>query len=164
MRTAHLETDATEAPAAAALALAVPAVLVLLAMAGLGVSSYLAYTHWADASVACGGLGNCSTVNESEYAEMAGIPVALLGVFFYSALAVVALAWLWWRPFGLDWPVLAFWGMSVGGTLFSAYLTYIELFVLEAICVYCVASAAIALAALLISTAWVVKEAQAEEA
>lgn len=164
MRTAHLETDAAEAPATAALALAVPAVLALLAIAGLGVSSYLAYTHWADASVACGGLGNCSTVNESEYAEMAGIPVALLGIVFYSALAVVALAWLWWRPFGLEWPVLGFWGMSVGGTLFSAYLTYIELFVLEAICVYCVASASIALATLLISTAWVVKEAQAEEA
>jgi uncharacterized membrane protein len=141
----------------------VPALLLALSVAGLGVSSYLTYTHWADTSIACGGLGNCDVVNDSEYAEIAGIYVGFLGALFYLALIATALAWLWWRPSGLAWPVLAFWGLSVGGILYSAYLTYVELFVLDAICVYCVASAAIILAAFLISTAWVVREAQAEE-
>ena len=163
MRAERLAAGAAGEPAAPSLALAVPALLLVLAVAGLGVSSYLTYTHWADVSIACGGLGSCDTVNQSEYAEMAGIPVAFLGALFYLALIATALAWLWWRPSGLAWPVMAFWGLSVGGTLYSAYLTYIELFVLEAICIYCVASAAIILAGLVISTGLIVREAQAEE-
>jgi uncharacterized membrane protein len=94
---------------------------------------------------------------------MAGVPVAFLGALFYLALIATALAWLWWRPLGLAGPVIATWGLSVGGTLYSAYLTYIELFVLEAICIYCVASAAIILTSLLISSGWIVREAQASD-
>lgn len=164
MRTVPLETGPTDAPPTAALAVAVPALLLVLAVAGLGVSSYLTYTHWADSSIACGGLGSCDAVNNSEYAEIAGIYVGFLGALFYLALFATALAWLWWRPSGLAWPVLAFWGLSVGGILYSVYLTYVELFVLEAICVYCVASAAIILATFLISTGWVVREGRAEQA
>ena len=163
MRAGRRATGAAESPATTTLALAVPALLLALAVAGLGVSSYLTYAHWADTSVACGGLGSCDLVNNSEYAEIAGIYVGFLGALFYLALAAAALAWLWWRPSGLAWPVMAFWGLSVGGTLYSAYLTYVELFVLEAICLYCVVSAAIILASLVISTGWIVREAQAQE-
>lgn len=163
MRAAGLATGATETPPTAALALVVPALLLALAVAGLGISSYLTYTHWAHASVACGGLGSCNEVNNSKYAEVAGIPVAFLGALSYLALIGSALAWLWWRPSGLAWPVMFFWGLSLVGTLYSAYLTYVELFVLEAVCIYCVASAGVILASLLISTGWIVREAQAEE-
>ena len=163
MRAARLATGATETPPTAALALAVPALLLALAVAGLGISSYLTYTHWAHASVACGGLGSCNEVNNSEYAEVAGIPVAFLGALSYLALIALALAWFWQRPSGPAWPVMFFWGLSLVGTLYSAYLTYIELFVLEAVCVYCVASACIILAGFLISTGWIIREVQAEE-
>jgi len=163
LNSARPATGATETPAATALAVAVPALLLVLAVVGLGISSYLSYTHWAHASVACGGLGSCNEVNNSDYAEVAGIPVAFLGALSYLALIASALAWLWWRPAGLAWPVMAFWGLSLVGTLYSAYLTYVEVFVLEAICIYCVASAGVILASLLISTGWIVKEAQAEE-
>jgi uncharacterized membrane protein len=159
----RLATGTTESPATTALALAVPAVLLVLAVAGLGISSYLTYTHWAHASVACGGIGSCDEVNNSDYAEVAGIPVAFLGALSYLALITLALAWLWWRPSGPAWPVMSFWGLSLVGTLYSAYLTYIELFVLEAICVYCVASAAVMLAGFLISTGWTVRAVQVEE-
>jgi uncharacterized membrane protein len=142
----------------------VPALLLALAVAGLGISSYLTYTHWAHATIACGGLGSCNEVNNSSYAELAGIPVAFLGALSYLALIGFALAWLWWRPEGPAWPVMFFWGLSLFGVLYSAYLTYVEVFVLEAICVYCVASAAVMLASLLISTGWVITAAQAEEA
>ena len=164
MRAARLATGAARAPSTTALALAVPSLLLVLAVVGLGISSYLAYAHWADATVACGGVGSCDEVNTSEYSEMAGVPVAFLGSLFYLALIGAVTAWLWWRPSGLAWPVMAFWGMSVGGTLYSAYLTYIEIFVLEAICIYCVGSAAIILVGLLISTGWLTREAQNEEA
>jgi len=163
VRAARLATGATEVPATTALALAVPALLLALAVVGLGISSYLTYTHWADASVACGGFGSCDVVNNSEYAEVAGIPVAFLGALCYLALIASALAWLWWRPSGPAWPVMFFWGLSLVGTLYSAYLTYVELFVLEAICVYCVASAAVILASLLVSTGWIVRAVQAQE-
>ena len=163
MRAARLAGADSDGVAAPALALAVPALLLALSVAGLGISSYLAYTHWADATIACGGVGNCDLVNTSEYAELAGMPVALLGALSYSAMIASALAWLWLRPSGLAWPVMAFWGLSVGGTLYSAYLTYIELFVLEAICIYCVASAGIILASFLMSTGWVIREAQASD-
>jgi len=164
LRAARLATGVTETPPTAALARAVPALLLVLAVAGLGISSYLTYTHWAHASVACGGIGSCNEVNNSEYAEVAGIPVAFLGALCYLALIASALAWLWWRPAGLAWPVMFFWGLSLVGTLYSGYLTYVEVFVLEAICIYCVASAGVILASLLISTGWIVREAQAEEA
>jgi uncharacterized membrane protein len=163
LKAARPTAGATETPPGPALALAVPALLLVLAVVGLGVSSYLSYTHWAHASVACGGLGSCNEVNNSKYAEVAGIPVAFLGALSYVALIASALAWLWWRPSGLAWPVMFFWGLSLVGALYSAYLTYVELFVLGAVCVYCVASASIILANLLISTGWIVREAQAEE-
>lgn len=144
-------------------AIAVPAFLLLLAVAGLGISSYLTYTHWADATIACTGFESCEAVNNSDYAEMVGIPVAFLGALFYLALIAAALAWLWLRPQGPAWPAMAFWGLAFGGTLYSAYLTYVELFVLEAICIWCAASAVIVLAAFLISTAWNVRQTQDEE-
>jgi uncharacterized membrane protein len=163
VRAPRLAIGGTETPATGLLALAVPALLLALAVAGLGVSSYLTYTHWANATVACGGIGNCDAVNNSQYAEVAGIPVALLGVLCYLALIALALPWLWWRPSGPAWPVMCFWGLSLVGTLYSAYLTYVEIFVLEAICVYCVTSAGIMLASLLISTGWIIRAVQAEE-
>jgi len=162
LRAARLAIRRDESPSTT-FALAVPALLLALAVTGLGVSSYLTYTHWAHATVACGGLGSCNEVNNSKYAELAGIPVAFLGALSYLALIASALAWLWSRPAGLTWPVMSFWGLSVFGTLYSAYLTYVEVFVLEAICVYCVASAAVMLASLLISTGWIVRAAQTEE-
>ena len=154
---------AAETPAAAHLALAVPALLLALSLVGLGISSYLSYAHWANATIACGGLGSCESVNNSKYAEMAGVPVAFFGALSYLGMIALALVWLWQRPSGLVWPVMSFWGLALVGTLFSAYLTYVELFVLEAICIYCVASASVLLASLIVSTAWVVREAQAEE-
>jgi uncharacterized membrane protein len=142
----------------------VPAFLLLLVIAGLGVSSYLTYTHWANVTIACSGFESCETVNNSEYAEIIGIPVAFLGALFYLALIAAALAWLWLRPQGPAWPPMAFWGLALIGTLYSAYLTYLELFVIDAICIYCVSSAGIILASFLISTAWNVWQSRGEEA
>ncbi len=112
----------------------------VLSLLGMLVAGYLTWVHWFPASLYCAGVGDCETVNSSSYAQVAGVPVALLGFGMYAAL------------FGLSayrirantaWGLQAIFGISLAGVLYSAYLTYIELAVLRAICVWCVVSAVI---------------------
>lgn len=124
--------------------------LIVLAIAGMGVAAYLTYSHYADQPIACGGIGECQTVQDSEYATLVGIPVALLGILFCAGLLALVLARLACLPLAEEWTPLAAFSMTLAGVAFSAYLTYIELFVLEAICIWCVTLAAI------ITTSWLV--------
>jgi uncharacterized membrane protein len=128
-----------------------PVLLAGLALLGLAVSSYLTYSHWGDESIVCAGIGDCDYVNSSDYATVGGLPVSLLGAGLYVGLLAAALLW-GARPSDERFPI-AFWGLSVAGVGYAAYLTYVELFVLEAICVWCVVSAVILVASLLVSTA-----------
>ncbi len=123
----------------------------LLALAGIGVSAYLTWAHLAHQSVACGQSQGCDIVQQSVYSEVAGIPVALLGLMAYAAL--FALTLLRGRvpdPWD-DYVPLAIFGISLIGMLYSAYLTYLELFVIYAICRWCVSSAIIITAIFLLS-------------
>lgn len=120
-----------------------------LALAGLGVATYLAATHLGDQPIACNGLGDCNYVNSSEYATVAGVPVSLLGAGAYAAMLGLVGAASLRRSFEL---LLAAWGLALASFAFSAYLTWIELRVLEAICIYCVASAVIVTALFAILT------------
>ncbi len=116
---------------------------VLAALLGLGVSSYLTYVHYAGIEPICAASGGCEKVQSSSYADMAGVPVALLGLIGYAAiLAAVVLPGEAAR--------LAASSMALVGFGFSLYLTYLELFEINAICQWCVGSAVImtALAAL----------------
>lgn len=110
---------------------------VALALAGIGVAGYLTYTHYAGIDPACvAGSSGCHVVQASEYAELAGVPVALIGLVGYVLiLASVFVS----PPLG---PALTL-GLTLGGTGFSAYLTYLEIWDIEAICQWCVASAVI---------------------
>ncbi len=103
----------------------------LVALAGVGVAGYLTWAHYAGSQVACVVGGGCETVQESEYAEIAGVPVALLGLIAY----VVLLGLIAWDTEGarLAGATLAFVGL-----LFSLYLLALQLFVIDAICVWCV--------------------------
>ncbi len=124
-----------------------------LSLAGTGIATYLTVVHYAHQPIACSAIGNCELVNSSEYAKVGAVPVALLGVVAYvSMLALIAGAWLRRDAMLL----LAAWGIALGSSAFSIYLTYIELRVLYAICVYCVASASIvtALFAVLSAGVW----------
>jgi uncharacterized membrane protein len=109
----------------------------VLALAGLGVAGYLTWVHYADLEAICaGGSGGCEKVQNSDYAELAGVPVALLGLIGYGAiLASLAIPGDLGRFAGA---VLAFAGFG-----FSAWLTYVELFEIDAVCQWCVASAVI---------------------
>jgi len=115
----------------------------LLALAGLGVSGYLTWTHLTNQAIACGGSQDCDLVQQSAYSEVLGIPVALLGMLAYATL--LALLFLRGRlPQAWDAYIpLAVFGISLIGVLYSAYLTYLEIYVIYAICRWCVSSAII---------------------
>ncbi len=124
-----------------------------LAALGVGVATYLTVVHYAHQPIACNGIGDCEYVNSSEYAKVAGVPVALMGVVSYAALAaLIATAWL--RD-SVTMLIVA-WMLALASFAFSMYLTWIELEVLEAICIYCVVSAITmtALFATLTAIAW----------
>jgi uncharacterized membrane protein len=129
------------------------ALVAVLSLAGIGASGYLTYVHWLDKPIACAGFGTCAAVAQSDYAWIGGVPVAFLGLLGYVALTLVAAFWLRAGNRFDVWPLLAIWGMSVAGVAYSAYLTYVELFVIDAVCIWCVTSATIMTVIFLASTA-----------
>ena len=115
----------------------------VLAAAGLLISIYLSWVHFEGVPPVCvGGGGGCETVQSSRYATILGVPVAVLGIIGYAGLLISAVLR------GEAGIYLGFL-FALVGTLFSAYLTYLEIFVIHAICQWCVASAAIMVAALI---------------
>ena len=127
--------------------------LALLGLPGSAVAAYLTYAHWADRPTVCGGIGECELVQTSEYSDIAGVPVALLGLLFFLAMPVLALARIRRLPVALEWAQPVVLSMALAGTAFVGYLTYVELFVLEAICVWCVGLATLTAASLAL-TVW----------
>lgn len=119
------------------------AIAALLCLAGLAVAGYLTYVHYEEISPVCT-TGGCEKVQASSYSELAGVPVALLGLIGYAAIGLSLL----WRG---DLGRAATAAMSIAGFGFSAYLTYLELFEIEAICQWCVASAVLMSALLVVA-------------
>ena len=113
----------------------------VLALIGIFVASYLSYIHWFPESNLCTGLGDCETVNASRWATIRGVPIAVLGLGMYVLILGLSLYRLRVKtePNTMIAPVI--FGLSLVGVLYSGYLTYLELFVIHAICPYCVASA-----------------------
>lgn len=116
--------------------------LLVLALAGAGIAAYLTYTGFRQVEPVCA-FGNCQTVQQSRYAKVGGVPVAAFGLAMYLGIAALLVARRSerWR----DVPLLAAWtfALALGGVLYSAYLTYIELRVIDAICTWCVISAVV---------------------
>ena len=112
-----------------------------LAVLGLAISIYLTYVHYAGIEPFCSSISNCERVQTSEYAELVGIPVAVLGIVGYAAILVS----LWMR---VDVTAL----LAYLALAFSAYLTWAEVFKIDAICQWCVASAIITLAIAVLAT------------
>lgn len=109
-----------------------------LALAGLLISLYLAIVKLAGGSPICGPLAGCDTVNNSEYAVFMGIPVALFGAGASAVTLAGALAW--WRASSRRGLLVAYL-VGLAGLPVLAYLTYLELFVIHAVCIWCVAYA-----------------------
>ena len=124
----------------------------LLALIGLGVAGYLAYVETRQVAAVCGPVGDCNAVQASPYARLFGVlPIGVLGALGYVALLA---AWLWGR-YGrgrlAELVPLAVFALALFGVLFSLYLTYLEPFVIRAVCAWCLTSAVIMTALLLLA-------------
>jgi len=126
--------------------------ILVLCIVGLGVAGYLAYVEITLSTAVCGPVGDCNTVQESEYARLFGIlPNGVLGMGGY---VLIVIAWLIGR-FGkaqlADYASLAMLAMTLFGTLFSIYLTFLEPFVIGAVCAWCLTSSVLMTLLLLFS-------------
>jgi uncharacterized membrane protein len=101
------------------------------------VASYLSFVEVTSTPAVCGPVGDCNTVQQSEYARIFGVvPVGVLGALGYVAMSV-----LWFA--GTRAARICTWCCALGGVVFSVYLTFLEPFVIGASCAWCLASAVI---------------------
>ncbi|MEX2161089.1 MAG: vitamin K epoxide reductase family protein [Anaerolineales bacterium] len=123
--------------------------LIGLALVGLADSLYLTYVKLVAGGVCISG-DSCEIVNASSYSQIGNVPLALLGAGAYLAMLII----LWMETYGgffeFNGPILIF-GMSLFGVLYSAYLTYLELYVIRVVCPFCVVSAVVLVLMLAVS-------------
>jgi uncharacterized membrane protein len=128
-------------------------IVAALALAGILISAYLTlYKLGVIGELTCS-IGSCETVNSSRWSVFLGIPVAAWGLVFYLDVFVFALVGT--MPRFENEPIISvvLVAQATIGVIFSAWLTYLELGVIHAICIWCVTSAAIVAAISLISIA-----------
>jgi uncharacterized membrane protein len=109
----------------------------VLALIGIGIAGYLTYVHYAGLEPFCvGGGGSCERVQSSPWSELAGVPVSLLGLVGYVAILISLVL-----PEDTGRSAAAL--LSLVGAGFSAWLTYVEIAKIGAICQWCVGSAVV---------------------
>lgn len=109
-----------------------------LSLLGVGVSAYLTYAHYTEPTLlACPERGavNCLKVTTSSYAVQHGIPLVVLGLVFFAVSLVLQLPPVWLRP--EPWIRGARLAVAVIGAAAAVWLVWVELFRLDAICLYC---------------------------
>jgi uncharacterized membrane protein len=111
-------------------------IAIVLGLLGLGLAGYLTYIHYTGDAPICAISHGCETVQHSEWSKIAGVPVALVGLIGYAGILVALLL-----PGEAGLVTSA--GQSLVGFGFSAYLTYREIWTIDAICIWCVSSAII---------------------
>lgn len=114
------------------------------ALIGLAVAAYLTYVETQSVQAFCGPIGDCNAVQSSSYARVWGIlPVGVFGVLGYIGILTA-----WWSG-RQNWgwvsryAPIALFGMALFGTIYSVYLTYLEIYVIKAVCIWCISSAII---------------------
>ena len=112
-----------------------------LAVIGLAISAYLTWVHYAGIEPVCSGISDCERVQSSDYAELLGVPVALIGVVGYATILASLRA-------RVEMTAL----LSYLAVAFSGYLTWAEVFKIDAICQWCVGSAIITLVIAVLAT------------
>jgi uncharacterized membrane protein/thiol-disulfide isomerase/thioredoxin len=124
----------------------------LLCLAGIGVAGYLSYVETAQVEAVCGPVGDCNTVQQSEYTRLFGIlPIGILGVLGFISILVAWAGAYFGKGRLAAYASLALLGLTAFGVLFSIYLTFLEPFVIGATCTWCLTSAIIMTALLWLS-------------
>jgi uncharacterized membrane protein len=127
------------------------AVLIGLSLLGLADSLYLAEKATLDQPLFCNigeGLDGCNIVAQSPYSQFLGIPLAYFGVAFY-VLVLLATILTMVRPFEFSYHVLMI--VTTIGALFSVAFLFIQIVLIQALCIYCIASAIIAFLSLAVA-------------
>jgi uncharacterized membrane protein len=119
----------------------------LVALAGAAVAGYLTYVHYQPDALICTSGGGCETVQDSSYAELVGIPVALLGLIAFLAVLVLV-AW----DAELARTLAA--AIALTGVGFAVYLLVLQAFVIDAWCVWCLANDVVIVPLLAVLTVW----------
>jgi uncharacterized membrane protein len=128
-------------------------VVAALALAGIFISLYLTLFKLGVIGELTCSIGSCETVNTSRWSTFLHLPVAAWGLLFYAEVFVISMLGTMPRFENEPFVSLILVVESAFGVLFSAWLTYLELAVIHAICIWCVTSAAIVVAILLVSIA-----------
>lgn len=115
-------------------------ILIVIAVIGLADATYLSMNALNSTPLVCDiqGLDDCNAVAESPYSRVIGIPLAVYGLGFY-ALAIVLIGYLFARPSRLAAKLLLL--VTALGVLASIYFLYLQVYVIEAVCIYCLGSA-----------------------
>jgi len=117
----------------------------LLSLMGLAVATYLARVETTGVRAVCGPIGDCNAVQQSSYARLFGVvPIGVIGLFGFGAVLLVWGLVVIARPRASDWGRVALGAGAVAGIGFSIYLTFLEPFVIGAVCAWCLTSAAVA--------------------
>jgi uncharacterized membrane protein len=128
-------------------------IVAALALAGIFISLYLTlYKLGVVGELTCS-IGSCETVNTSKWSTFLRLPVAAWGLLFYAEVFVISLVGTMPRLENERFLSALVVAEAAFGVLFSAWLTYLELAVIHAICIWCVTSAGIVVAILLVSIA-----------
>lgn len=122
-------------------------VIVAFAVVGTLVSAYLTWLHYSGSLALCLGVGGCEAVQASRYSTIGPVPVALVGLVGFAGILTAAMVYALGRGAALT----ALFALSLGATVYVAYLTYVEIFVLGAVCPWCVSVAVCAMAVLLLA-------------
>ncbi len=118
-----------------------------VATAGTAVAAYLTWAHYQPEALVCTGGGGCERVQESDYAVIAGIPVAVLGLMLWVAvLALLALDTEWARQLTAT--------LALAALGFAGYLVVLQLAVIDAVCVWCLVNDVVLVPALALLAAW----------
>ncbi len=122
----------------------------VLALAGFLDAAYLTATHYGAASLACGPGGGCDIVTTSQYATVAGVPLAVVGLVYYVVVNLI----VWTPPSGWSRTLgVAFVAITAVAVTMSAFLVYLQAVVIDAWCRYCLVSAGVSTGLLLTAIA-----------
>jgi uncharacterized membrane protein len=123
-----------------------------LILIGIGVAGYLSYVETQSVAAMCGPIGDCNTVQQSRYAVLFDIlPIGVLGMLGYLGMLAAWLTRKFFKPLE-KLADLGFYGMAFFAVVFSLYLTYLEPFVIRAVCIWCLSSAVIVTLLLILGT------------
>jgi len=116
-------------------------VVPVLSVIGIGVSIYLGFVETSGTEAVCGPVGDCNTVQQSQYATIFGVHIGILGIIGYAILLGSWIVARIGKSRTTDLGALVAAAIAVGGTVFSVYLTFLEPFVIGATCMWCLTSA-----------------------